>query len=138
MLTCFAFIGGTSPSRASVDCEAQFQSFDNGVLIHLPELMRSEFAELAPKLRSRFSLRYLKRDRVRATAEAERLVAKTLRGKDTSLKLTPLVLGRDARVRSISQLLSNRLEHAVIREQLTERLLEIGYRNDSTRALKWS
>jgi hypothetical protein len=134
----FALVSGASKSRASLDCEAQFRSFENGVLIHLPEQMRTKFSELAPKMRSRFSLRYLKRDRVRATAEAERLVAKTLLAKDTNLKLTPLVLGRETRVRSISQLLSNRLEHAVIREQLTERLLEIGYRNDSTRIQKWS
>lgn len=138
LVSFFALLSGASQSRASLDCEAQFQSFDNGVLLHLPEQMRTEFSHLAPGLRSRFSLRYLKRDRVRATAEAERLVAKTLLGKDTNLKLMPLVLGRDTRVRSISQLLSNRLEHAVIREQLTERLLEIGYRNDSTRVLKWS
>lgn len=134
----FALVGGASPSRASLECEAQFKSFENGVLIHLPEQMRSDFSKLAPKMRSRFSLRYLKKDQVRATVEAERIVAKTLLGKDTSLRLLPLVTGRETRVRSISQLLSNRLEHAVIRRQLEERLLEIGYRSDSTRALKWS
>lgn len=139
LVTCFfAFISGTSQSRASLACEAQFQSFETGVLIYLPEQMRTAFSDLAPRMRSRFSLRYFKRDRVRVVAEAERLIAKTLLGKDTRLKLTPLVLSRDTRARSITQLLSNRLEHALVREQLEERLLEVGYRNDSTQILKWT
>ena len=138
LTSLFAFLSGMSETRASVECEAQFRSFDSSVLVHLPEQMRNEFSQLAPKIRSRFDSRYLKRDRVRAAAEAERLVAKTLLGKDTSLKLAPLLFGRESRVSSISQLLSNRLEHSVLREHLEQRLIEIGYKQDSNRAQQWS
>lgn len=134
----FAFLSGASETRASVECEAQFRSFDSSVLVYLPEQMRNEFSLLTPKIRSRFESRYLKRDRVRAASEAERLVAKTLLGKDIALKLSPLIQGRETRVRSISQLLSNRLEHSVLREQLEQRLIEIGYKEDSNRAQQWS
>jgi hypothetical protein len=134
----FAFLGGASETHASLECEAQFRSFDSSVLIYLPEQMRNEFTQLTPKIRSRFETRYLKRDRVRAATEAERLVTKTLLGKDTALKLAPLMHGRESRVRSISQLLSNRLEHSVLREQLEQRLIEIGYKQDSTRIQQWS
>jgi hypothetical protein len=138
LTSLFAFLGGLSETRASVECEAQFRSFDSSVLVYLPEQMRNEFSLLTPKIRSRFETRYFYRDRVRAAAEAERLVAKTFLGKDTGLKLAPLLVGQKSRVRSISQLLSNRLEHSVLREQLEQRLIEIGYKQDSNRAQEWS
>ncbi len=123
---------------ASLDCEAQFKSFESHVLPALTEEMRDEFVQLAPKFRARFSNRFLKRDRIRASAEAERLIAKTLLEKETGLKLLPLLSGRETRLKSISQLLSNRLEHAVLREQLEERLLEIGYQKNSPKVQKWT
>jgi hypothetical protein len=138
MVSFFAALGGASQARASHECEAQFKSFDSGVLIYLPEKMQDGFSRLAPKFRSRFEVRYLKRDRVRATVEAERLVAQTLLGNDTSLKLAPLLTGRENGIRSISQLLSNRLENSMLREQLQQRLIEIGYKKNSPRLEEWS
>lgn len=138
LASLFALLCGTSESRASFDCEAQFRSFDSSVLAHLPEQMRNEFSFLRPKIKSRFEARYFKRDRVRAAAEAERLIAKTLLGKDTDLKITPMLLGRESRVRSVSELLTNRLEHSLLREQLEKRLIEIGYKQDSSYAQEWS
>lgn len=138
LVSFFAALSGADEALASQDCEAQFQSFDSGVLIYLPEKMQVGFSQLAPKIRSRFEVRYLKRDRVRATAEAERLVAQTLLGNDTSLKLAPLLKGRENGIRSISQLLSNRLEFSLLREQLQQRLIEIGYKKNSPRLEEWS
>lgn len=136
-LVTAGFFSGAKGAYASGDCEVSFKSFDSNVLQHLPPEMQSRFADLKPKFRNRFSENFLRRDQIRAAREAEILIAKTFLSKGTNLQLVPYFKSRESRVQSISQLLSNRFEHAMAREQLTRHLLEIGYRDDSPNLQKW-